>query len=575
MIPRPYQSRAIGRAKAALEQHGNTLLVAPTGAGKTIMMGQLTKEMQPAKTLVIQHREELVDQNLAKFRKISPSTPVSLYTATAKSWRGQVTFAMVQTLAKERNLATIPRLDLVLVDEAHHIAAQSYKKILRVVRDINPDCAIGGFTATPMRGDKKGLRRYFDNVADQITIKELIDRGFLVPPRAFVVDVAGVREGLSKVRKLTYDFDMEEVEKVMNQRVVNDEVLNQWREHAGDRRTIVFCSTVAHAGDVQAAFRSAGIAAEMITGESTRGERAGVIRRMKEGETQVLVNVAVLTEGFDEPSISCVVLLRPCSQKGTMIQMIGRGLRTINPAEYPVLRKRDCVVLDFGSSILTHGNVETSADLGSVDGDEKREAGNAPFKVCPELPGEIYAVPDSAGRHGCGAEVPASVKACPLCGFTFEPKAGQEEAQEVVLTEIDLLNASPFRWVDLFGSGKVMMASGFEAWAGVFSADEESWFAIGKARSEKVLSCLNIGDKTVSLAAADDFLRNNESSDSAQKSRRWLRDPASQKQLELLTQVGYQIDPLGFAFTKYSATSHLNFQWNKHSIERILFGGAN
>ncbi|MCE5333462.1 MAG: hypothetical protein LLG06_02625, partial [Desulfobacteraceae bacterium] len=149
-----------------------------------------------------------------------------------------------------------------------------------------------------------------------------------------------------------------------------------------------------------------------------------------------------------------------------------------------------------------------------------------------------------------------------------------EKFEEVILTEVDLLASSPFRWVDLFGSGKVMIASGFDAWAGVMSADGENWFALGKERASKIVRKILIGDRTRALAAADDFLREMETGDSASKSRRWLRDPATEKQKELLRQVGYQIDPLDFSFTKYSSNCHLNFQWNRRMIEAALFGRA-
>jgi superfamily II DNA or RNA helicase len=570
MIPRPYQSRLVSRAKSALEKHGNTLCVAPTGAGKTIMLSLLVSEMQPAKTLVLQHRDELVSQNLSKFQKVNPGLPVSLFTADTKSWRGKTTFAMVQTLSRENNLETIPRLDLVVVDEAHHVAAATYRRILEAAKAKNDRCLVAGFTATPLRGDKKGLRSVFSNVADQITLKELISRGFLVPPRAFVIDVNGVREGLGRVRKLKYDFDMNEVAEVMNKKVVNDEVIRQWKEHAPDRKTVVFCSTVHHATDVTGAFRAAGISTEMLTGDTPDAERVGIIRRLKAGATQVVVNVAVLTEGFDEPSISCVVLLRPCSYKSTMIQMIGRGLRTINPDEYPGFVKKDCIILDFGSSILTHGDI--NADV-SLDGGEKKgeEHGAGPFKTCPESPDETdYLVPDRNGNIGCGGQVPTGAAFCPLCGFLFErPQA--EPADQVILTEVDLLDSSPFRWVDLFGSGKAMLASGFAAWAGVFSPDGQNWFALGKEKESKMLTRIHIGDRLQALAAADDFLRERETSGNANKSRRWMKQPASDRQRELLTKVGYEMAPLDFNFTKYTAATHLNFQWHRRQIEAVLF----
>jgi superfamily II DNA or RNA helicase len=543
----------IDKAKKALNADGNAFCVAPTGAGKTIILSGLAGAMQPAKTLVLQHRDELTEQNLSKFMKVNPGLPVSVFNATSKSWRGKAVFGMVQTLSRNGNLDTLPKLDLMIVDEAHHVAAESYMRIIRAAKDRNPGLMVAGFTATPARGDGKGLRAVFSNVADQISLKELIDKGFLVRPRAFVVDINGVREGLSKVRKLKDDFDMNQVSEILNKVPINEEVVRKWKEVGENRRTIVFCSTVAHAQDVRDSFIQEGITCELITGDMGSRERSDVYRRLKSGGTRVVINVFVLTEGFDEPAVGCIVLLRPCSQKSTLIQMIGRGLRTLNPDEYPGEIKRDCIVLDFGTSILTHGNIEAEAGLGKSDKPDDAKPGDAPFKICPE----------------CEAKLPAGVRECPLCGFEF-PRDDGEGLNEVVLTEVDLLNASPFRWVDLFGSGKVMLASGFEAWAGVFSPDGENWFALGKLSKGKVVNRLLIGEKTQALAAADDFLRTHESSDSAKKSKRWLRDSASEKQIEHLRRMGYDVDAFEFGFTKYTATTHMQFQWNRRLIENAM-----
>lgn len=553
MIPRPYQKRAVDKMVYALKEHGNSLAVAPTGAGKTIMLSMVAGDMQPAKTLILQHRDELVAQNLTKFKKVNPEIPVSLYTADHKSWNGRATFGMVQTLARSKNLNTIPKLDLLVVDEAHHCAATSYKNIIGRVKDRNPECMIAGFTATPNRGDRKGLRGIFSNVADQITIKELIDRGFLVPPRAYVVDIAGVQEGLSKVRKTRDDFDMTEVEAVMNLKVINEEIVKHWKERAGDRKTIVFCSTIKHAQDVLKTFREAGVSAEMVTGDTPAHERAAMIRRLDCGETQVMVNVAVLTEGFDSPTISCVVLLRPCSYKSTMIQMIGRGLRTIDPELYPEIIKKDCIILDFGNSLKMHGDIHTNIDL---EGKGAEELGQAPTKECPE----------------CEAIVPLRVMECPLCGYVFKPDGENNDMSidDVGLTEMDIINSSPFRWIDLFGSEKVMMASGFSAWAGVFSPDGDNWYALGKIKNNPILKRLMIGDRIRAISAADDFLRENESDNAAHKSKSWLKLTPTEKQLSALSRVGYEINGFDFQFSRYSANCHLNFQWSRPTIEGVL-----
>ena len=119
-----------------------------------------------------------------------------------------------------------------------------------------------------------------------------------------------------------------------------------------------------------------------------------------------------------------------------------------------------------------------------------------------------------------------------------------------------------------------MIASGFDAWAGVISADAENWYAIGKEKSSKLIRKILIGDRVQAMAAADDFLRELETSDSASKSKRWLHDPATDRQRELLRQCGYQINgELDFSFTKYSSNCHLNFQWHRRAIEGAIFAG--
>ncbi|WP_298032442.1 DEAD/DEAH box helicase family protein [uncultured Desulfovibrio sp.] len=198
MILRPYQHATVDRALTALNRYGNTLAVAPTGAGKTIILSTVADRL-PGKQCILQHRDELVEQNLRKFRTMNPKRSVGLYTADVKNWRGDTTFAMSQTLA--RNLPSIPKLDALIIDEAHHAAAVSYRNIVDAVKDRNPECKIFGVTATPARGDGKGLRAVFDNCCDQISLHSLISMGFLVRPRTFICTLNGTNEKLAALRK--------------------------------------------------------------------------------------------------------------------------------------------------------------------------------------------------------------------------------------------------------------------------------------------------------------------------------------------------------------------------------------
>ena len=272
---RPRQKTFVERSVRALDEHGNTLGVAPTGAGKTIMLSGVVGRMlaeNDAKACVLAHRDELTAQNVLKFAKVNPAISTSIVDSRTKSWRGRTAFAMVPTLARKANLDAMPALDLLVVDEAHHVAADSYRRIIDRAQDRNPDVRVFGVTATPNRGDKKGLRPVFSNMADQISIGELIASGHLVPPRTFVIDV-GTQEALKSVRKTVDDFDMRAVDAIMNRAPITEAVIRHWREKAGDRQTVIFYSTVDHARNVTEAFVADGIAADMVWGDMGEADR--------------------------------------------------------------------------------------------------------------------------------------------------------------------------------------------------------------------------------------------------------------------------------------------------------------
>ena len=556
MLLRPRQKTFVERSVRALDEHGNTLGVAPTGSGKTLMLSGVVGQMlagSDAKACVLAHRDELTAQNVLKFAKVNPSLSTSIVDSRTKSWRGRATFAMVPTLARAANLEAMPALDLVVVDEAHHAAADSYRRIIDRARECNPGVRIYGVTATPNRGDRKGLRPVFSNVADQILLGELIGSGHLVRPRTFVIDV-GTQEALRQVRRTVDDFDMKAVDAIMNQRPVTEAVIKHWRERASDRQTVIFCSTVDHARNVRDAFAAAGVAAGMVWHEMGAAERRTALAAYRRGETRVMVNVAVLTEGWDHPPTSCVVLLRPSSYKCTLIQMVGRGLRVVDPTEFPGVIKIDCVVLDFGTSSLIHGCLEQDVDL-----DGRRAGGEAPTKTCPE----------------CDAPVPAAVRECPLCGYQWPWEGDGVGAGETiplgdfVMSEIDLLKRSSFRWCDLFGDDAALVANGFHSWGGIFFLNG-NWHALGGAKQQQP-RLLGIGERSVCLARADDWLNQNETDETAHKSRSWLNQPATEKQLKYLPPECRH----DYGMNRYRASSLLTFQFNRRAIHTLVFDAAN
>ncbi len=550
MILRKRQQVFVERSVAALHEHGNTIAVASTGFGKTIALSAVVGRMLAegnGKACVLAHRDELTRQNVVKFAKVNPGLSTSVVDARGKSWRGRATFAMVPTLVRQANLEAMPELDLLVIDEAHHAAAASYRRIIDAARDGNAGCRIYGVTATPNRGDKKALRPIFSNVADQVRLGELIQSGHLVPPRTFVIDV-GTREALQNVKKTVDDFDMKEVDRIMNKTPVTEAVIKHWKEKAGDRKTVVFCSTVDHAANATDAFNAAGVEAVMVHGELSNGERKATLARFEKGSAKVVVNVFVLTEGWDYQPTGCVILLRPSSYKSTLIQMVGRGLRTVDPSLFPGMVKTDCIVLDFGISSLLHGSLEQDVNL-----DGKEFQGEAPTKECPE----------------CAATVPLATVECPLCGYVWEPQGDPGEEPEAItdfiMSEVDLLKRSSFRWCDLFGDDAALVANGFTAWGGVFFLNGR-WHAVGGARGNKT-RLLSIGERTVCLAAADDWLNENETDESAHKTCSWLNQPPTEKQLQYLPP-DYRHD---HNLTRYQASALLTFRFNKSAIRSLIF----
>jgi hypothetical protein len=217
----------------------------------------------------------------------------------------------------------------------------------------------------------------------------------------------------------------------------------------------------------------------------------------------------------------------------------------VNPEEHPGVIKTDCIVLDFGTSSLLHGCLEQDVDLVGHEAD-----GEAPTKTCPE----------------CEAVVPLAVMQCPLCGHLWERGGGGEPEllSDFIMSEIDLLKRSSFQWCDLFGDDAALMANGFHAWGGIFFLAGR-WHAVGGKQRERA-HLLAIGERSVCLAAADDWLNEHETDESAHKSRSWLRQPPTDKQLAYLPQ-----DRRGdYSLTRYQASALITFQFNRNAIKALV-----
>lgn len=547
MILRPRQAQFVDACIAALNECGNTLGIAPTGAGKTVMGSAiLAPFVKRGPVLVIQHRDELVKQNKDTFKRYCPTEKTDVYTAERKAWSDGATFAMVQTLCRPSNLATMPSgMTGLFIDECHHVAADTYMRIVDTFRERSPKGVVLGLTATPERGDKQALTAVFNNVADKISVGELIASGNLVPPKAYRMDI-GLNDQLQSVSKTGAEFDMGQVEAIMDKRAVHSEIIRHWKEKAQDRATVVFCSTIEHAQHLAEAFREEGVTAEAVHSEMSDDDNATILRRFDQGRIKVLLNVMKLTEGWDCQRVGCVVLVRPCSQKSTMIQMIGRGLRPcIDAKRYPGVIKSDCIVLDFGASLMTHGDIDAGDRLFV----RKSETGEAPAKKCPE----------------CGIQVPAATMACPVCGYIFPVRPNSVEAIESFeMSEMQIISLSPFRWESLFNDA-VRMANGLTAWAGVIKLGEV-FSAIGAPNGGPVTIITRTNSKELALAQADDYLRSNGDRANSRKTKSWIKLPPTDAQLKHMADV-----PM-FGMSRYRASCLLTWRFNESRIKKAILG---
>lgn len=537
--PRPRQIEFINNSLIALKEFGNTLGVAPTGSGKTIMLSKVIEKIGCYKTCVLAHRKELTEQNSSKFLKVTQGLTVSVVNAVEKDWSGDAVFAMVQTLSNQKTLMEMPKIDLLVVDETHHITAQSYLRIIKHARRLNPDLLLYGVTATPARGDKCNLGKIFTNCCDQITLSELIEDGHLVVPRTYVIDI--VHDKLKQLKvKSTGDFNEQEVADILDNQPVLDEVIKHWKEKARDRKTVIFCSTIDHAAHTVEAFRRHGVIAELVTSKMSMQERENVLNNVTHGDTQVIVNVAILTEGWDFPPISCVILLRQSSYKSTMIQMIGRGLRAIDPTLYPNITKTDCVILDFGISVMLHGNIEQEVELSQKSATNKLTDTK---QTCPKCD-KINAI---------------RAKICVFCGHDLievKEAAVKKDKQQFAFSsmkEVEILkDYSELTWVNLDES--TIFTSGFNVWIYIqYQENIKKWvIMVGKTTKcgsipvhrlfENVKEELNTEilhlDQTTTyrqaVRIAEKFVKKYEKFYAIKKSVKWKNELASVAQMKYL-----------------------------------------
>lgn len=335
---RPYQQEAVSSILQSLRTHRTTLLILATGLGKTVTFGAVAQigARHGRRVLVVAHREELIDQAAETLRRFGLSVAIERADQRVDSTDlPDVTIASLQTMRGKR-LERFPSsaFALVIIDEAHHATAKSYRAIL----DHFETAKVLGVTATPDRADGTGLGKVFDSVAYRMEIGDGMRGGFLAPIVLRSVTVEGL--DLSTIRVRAGDFDRAALEAELRREDNMHAVAGSLAALIGDRQTLAFTAGVQQAHDLAACVRARRIRAAAVDGSTPRDERERIRDAYRAGEIQVVANAMIWTEGFDAPETSCVALIRPTRSRSLISQMIGRGLR-LAPG------KTDCLVLDF------------------------------------------------------------------------------------------------------------------------------------------------------------------------------------------------------------------------------------
>lgn len=408
-----YQSESVAMTWHYLcEQAGNPVIVIPTGGGKSIILAKLALDALGwgAKSLILAHRKELLEQNADKVRALMPGCSVGLFSSGLRRWDSEsdVVCAGIQSVWKKAEHFT--DRSLILVDEAHLVATNGegmYRQFLDGILSINQKARVVGLTATPFRtgeGSLCGPDKLFQGVSYEAKIPRLIECGFLSP---ITSTPAEHHADTSKLHIRGGEFVAGEVEQLFGDMALVRSACAEIAAKTQDRRSIIcFAAGVNHADTVaQEIERLTGQPVGVVTGQTNDLERSAHLRAFRNGTLRWLVNVDVLTTGFDAPNIDAIAVLRATCSPGLFAQICGRGFR-LAPG------KTDCLVLDFGENVERHGPLDAE-NYGRQERRTRKgnEPSDAPEKSCP----------------ACDKRLPLSAKECE-CGFRFPPTPRHEEA---------------------------------------------------------------------------------------------------------------------------------------------------
>ena len=407
---RPYQQEAVEALYEHLRRHNdNPCVVIPTAGGKTPVMATVCKDAVgrwQGRVLIVAHVKELLEQAVEKLHLVAPEMwhQVGVYSAGLRSRDTEhpVIVAGVQSVYKRAE--ELGRFDLVVIDETHCIPPDGdgmYRTLIAGLKETNPALRIIGLTATPFRmtsGPICAPENVLNAVCYEIGVRELIVQGYLCP----LISKAGREKAdTSDLHVRAGEYIAAELENLMDTDVLVESACREILDYTRDRKAcLIFTSGVKHGAHVAETLRRMGAHAEAVFGETLDFERDTTLREFRAGRLKYLVNVNVLTTGFDAPNIDCVAMLRPTISPGLYYQMVGRGFRLCEG-------KKDCLVLDFGGNVLRHGPVD------AIRIENGKSSGPAPAKECPQ----------------CRSLISSGYSVCPDCGYEFFKREDERRAR--------------------------------------------------------------------------------------------------------------------------------------------------
>jgi len=423
IVLRDFQEVCIEECRDAIRRgYRSLIIVAPTGAGKTVIGASIIQSADDLQkqSMFMAHRRELIRQTANKLWDFGVSHGVIMAGIPMSQWQG-VQIASIDTLRarymnpKKKNQPELPKVAILMVDEAHRSMSPTYQKLIKHYQQ--QGAIIIGLTATPIRGDGKGLGNIYDFMVETPGMQELIDLGFLVPPKYYAPSIPD----LTGVHTARGDYVEGELQEVMDNREAVGDIVSNWLRIGGGRQTIVFTSGVKHSIHIAEAFRGAGVAAEHVDGTTETNERDAILARLRSGETKLVSNCMVLTEGFDCPSLSCAVLARPTKNLGLYIQMGGRVLRVDEDT-----CKQDALIIDHSGNLYEHGFLEDDHGWQLTEGQACTSAAERQKKLDEKKP---------ITCSEC-AYIYTGQLICPKCGHTPVMRGTDPEHRAADLMEI-------------------------------------------------------------------------------------------------------------------------------------------